>query len=53
MNEIKRYLNREEGYALVITTPVTLELVENAVILVQVTELAAEVVVYRNRLDRS
>lgn len=53
INGINNQLNRVEGYALVITCPETLKLVENTIILVQVTKLPAEVVVYGNRLDRS
>ena len=38
--------------ALVVTAPCALELVEYAIVLVQVAELASQVVVYRNGLDR-
>ena len=42
-----------EEYSLVVTTPHTLELVKDAIVLVEIAQLPAEVVMDRDRFQRS
>jgi hypothetical protein len=45
--------NDESEHALIISTPYTLKLIKDAVVLIQIAKLAAEVVVDRNGLYRA
>lgn len=51
--EVEQKIKRGDKYALVISTPHTFKLIEDAVVLIQIAELAAEVVVDGNGLHRA
>ena len=52
IGSITRRANAQTRYVLVITTPYTLELIEYTIVLVQIAQLATQVVVHGDCVDR-